>query len=207
LGLDSLAQLREFCLELSSGKASPGGGTASAASGAMASSLLVMVCGITSRSKKHASSKPQLDRLSEALREERDVLLDLALEDALAYDRVVDAMKQLKNSQPGEDSAGGLQKALRHAAEIPLETASACLRVLEDSVKVAEIGIRSASSDILVAVLLAGAGLEGAAKNVRINLRDINDAGFAAGLENKLADVLTAAEGLSDEAAAKLDRP
>ncbi len=43
--------LRAFCLDLSTDKPSPGGGAAAAAAGAMAASLLIMVCGVTSRSK------------------------------------------------------------------------------------------------------------------------------------------------------------
>ncbi len=205
MGLDSLGQLREFCLELSSDKPSPGGGTASAAAGAMASSLLIMVCGITSRSKKHAPSKPELDRLSEALQKERDALLELSLEDALAYDRVVDAIKELRTSQAGEGSAEGLQRALKHAAEVPLETSSACMRVLESAVRVAEIGTRNASSDVSVAVFLAKAGFEGASKNVKINLGSINDAAFVSGMESKLAEISARAERLSKDATSRLD--
>jgi formiminotetrahydrofolate cyclodeaminase len=206
LGLESSEQLRAFCLELSSDKPSPGGGTASAAAGAMAASLLMMVCGITSRSKKHEASKPELERLLKVLETERDGLLRLAVEDARAYDLVVEAFRKRKASQSGQ-AEQGVQSALKHASDVPRDTASACLRVLESAVKVAELGTRSASSDVGVAVVLAEAGFSGAAKNVRINTKDILDKGYVDHVEGRLGLEEARSKKLARAAISILDRP
>jgi formiminotetrahydrofolate cyclodeaminase len=164
---------------------SPGGGTASAAAGGMAASLLAMVCAITAKSKKHEAKIPELERLHASLVILRDDLIARAKEDADSYDRVVlasRARREIQNPKNIED----LQTALRHAASVPLETASACADVLEMSVRVADLGIASASSDVGVAVLLAETGFKGAAMNVNINLDGITDASFAKHAREKL---------------------
>jgi formiminotetrahydrofolate cyclodeaminase len=151
----------------------------------MAASLLAMVCGITARSKKHANSKPELDKIKKALTRLRNDLIELAEEDAHAYDLVVEAMKSRK-ANPGGKADERVQKALERAAEVPMATAEACLMVLETSVRVAELGARSASSDVGVAVLMADAGFKGAAMNVRINAKYITDNKFVTLAEDKL---------------------
>lgn len=187
MGLDTVEGLRSFCLELSSDRPSPGGGTASAAAGAMAASLLVMVCDITMRSKKHEGAKPELMTLRSELVERRDELISLSLEDARAYDLLVDATRARKAS-PGDTSEADYQTVLKHASGLPQKTAIACLRVLETAVAVAGIGTRNASSDVGVAVELAHAGLEGALMNVGINLRAVSDQSFVKVAQEK-ADI------------------
>lgn len=199
--------MRSFCLELSNDRPSPGGGTASAAAGAMAASLLVMVCGITARSKKHASSAPELKRIGEVLEMERDGLIRLALWDARAYDSVMDAVRK-KKADPGSESARReMDESLRRAAEIPLDTAASCLRILEQAAKVAGLGTRSASSDVGVAVLLAEAGLKGASKNVRINIDGIGDEAYVGNLVDKLRLWETEARDLASKAMTQLEEP
>jgi len=185
LGLNTVEGLRSFCLELSNDHPSPGGGTASAAAGAMAASLLVMVCDITARSKKHESSRPELMNLKSSLTVLRDELIVFSLEDAKAYDLVVDAAR-IRKANPGDAAERDYQTALRHASEIPQKTATACIRVLETAVAVSGIGIRGASSDVGVALLLADAGFDGAAMNVNINLGDVSDQSFVKAAQDKL---------------------
>lgn len=186
MGLKDAEALRSFCLELSSSDPAPGGGSASAAAGAMAASLLVMVCSITAKSKKHASKKDQLEEQISMLADRRDNLVELAREDARAYDLVVDSFRRHR-VEGTETTARGVDEALMYAAEIPLRTAGECIGVLESSVKVAELGVRNASSDVGVAVHLAEAGFKGASMNVRINLKEIKDREFVLLAEDRLS--------------------
>lgn len=178
MGLESYEQLKAFCQELSSDMPSPGGGTASAAAGAMAASLLMMVCGVTAKSKKHEASKPRLNELLSVLVKDRDELIHLAREDAVAYDSVVEAARGRK-SNPGGASDKAYQLALRHAADVPMRTADVCIHVLERTVEVVQVGTKSASSDMGVAWELARAGFRGARMNVAINLEFLEDKKFA----------------------------
>lgn len=186
--------LKTFCGELSTDAPSPGGGTAAAASGAMAASLLVMVCGITAKNKKHAANKKKLEALRHVLERKRDDLIALAREDARAYDMVVRAIREAR-AERGRDSLPAVKKATMYAAKVPMRTATLCIDVLKGAVKVSELGTRSASSDVGVATLLAHTGYMGAAMNVRINLASLDTSAFA----RTVARRLELYDDLSDE--------
>ena len=151
------------------------------------------------------NTKPELQRAKSDLEKLRDGLIVLSLEDAGAYDLVVDAARARK-SNPGEPTEMEYQSALKHASEVPQKTALACLRVLELSFKVASIGTRSAASDVGVAALLADAGLRGAVMNVRINLGDLSDKVFAEAAKSKSDTQESQASGLVKKVLGELSR-
>lgn len=195
--------LRSFCMELSSDQPSPGGGTASAAAGAMSASLLIMVCGVTGRSKRHIGHWQEIKDLKTALVNRRDDLLRLAKEDAQAYDDLVEASKRRRANDTPENMER-FQASLKRAADIPARTAAECCAVLEQSVIVAGIQTRNASSDTLVAVMLAEAGFNGASANVDINLRDITDVDFVQGAQKRLQGQSTKVRRLVEDALSRL---
>jgi len=171
----------------------------------MAASLLIMVCEITSRKKKLENTRPELQKAKADLEKLRDELIMLSLEDASAYDLVMGAVKA-RRDDPGEPTEKEYQSALRHASEVPQETALACMKVLELSLKVASIGTKSAASDVAVAALLADASLRGAAMNVRINLFDLSDRAFAEAAKGKLDTQARQASGLTKKVLTQLSR-
>lgn len=195
--------LRSFCMELSSDQPSPGGGTASAAAGAMSASLLIMVCGVTGRSKRHIGHWQEIKDIKTALVNRRDDLLRLAKEDAQAYDDLVEASKRRRANDTPENMER-FQASLKRAADIPARTAAECCAVLEQSVIVAGIQTRNASSDTLVAVMLAEAGFNGASANVDINLRDITDVDFVQGAQKRLQGQSTKVRRLVEDALSRL---
>jgi formiminotetrahydrofolate cyclodeaminase len=184
MGLKSAEGLREFCFELSDDKPSPGGGTAAAAAGAMGASLFIMVCGLTRKKKAYAEHLSELQTMEEELMSLRNALLRLSAEDALAYDKVVEATRRRKESDTPEASKE-YDDAVREATEVPRRTATACMRLLEIAPRLAEIGSRAASSDTGVGIRLAEVGVRGAAMNILINLKSSQDPAYvrAAGEE------------------------
>jgi len=206
LGLKDVDALRSFCLELSSDQPSPGGGTASAATGAMSASLLIMVCGVTGRSKRHMDHWQEIKDLKTALVRRRDDLLSLAKEDAHAYDALFEASKRQRASDTPENREE-FQASLRRAAEVPVQTAVECCALLEQSIIVAGLQTRSASSDTVVAVMLAEAGFKGASANVEINLRNIADTHFVQSTREGLRDQSTKVKIFVEEALSRLGEP
>jgi formiminotetrahydrofolate cyclodeaminase len=206
LGLKDVEALRSFCMELSNDQPSPGGGTASAAVGAMAASLMIMVCGMTGRSKKHMDHWKEIKDLETALVRRRDGLISLAKEDALAYDALFEASRRLRASETTKNRES-FQASLRHAAEVPIQTASECHALLGQSVTLASLQTRSASSDTLVAVMLAEAGFEGASANIEINLRDIADIAFSQRTREGLKVQSTEVKTLVQDALSRLQEP
>lgn len=187
--MNSTDALKAFCDELASDRPSPGGGTASAAAAAMSASLLVMVCGVTARNKKYADRAETLLAIKTDLLSLQTRLVQDARLDAEAYDAVVMASRRRRES-PGEETDSAYESALKTAAEVPMRTAEICANLLGTGVRVAELGSRSAWSDIGVALLLAEAAFNGAAMNVRINLEIIRDKAFVKAAEAKMHDMM-----------------
>ncbi len=196
MGLRSADGLRAFCEDLGSALPSPGGGTAAAAAGAMAASLLSMVCGITLKSRKHEGNWPRLGALQSEAVSLTSELLRLAEDDALAYDRVVDASRAKRLAPEDGTAQTEYESAVRNATEVPMATADACVRVLRLSSEVARLGTRSAASDVEVARRLAGAGVDGAVANIRINLPYCVDTGFAADAVEAAGRLVAEKDGL-----------
>lgn len=194
MGLESAAAFRSFVEELSSDRPSPGGGTAAAAAGSMAAALLIMVCRITAKSKKHKPNTTPLDVLEAELTVLRNRLIDLAELDAAAYDDVVMTHRRMKE-RGTQQSRELLQTALKHAADVPMMTAEACLKVLEIGQKVREIGLRNTSSDVAVALLLAEAALAGGLANVEINLASITDGDYVRAVSKRVDELRRRAKG------------
>lgn len=168
--------LPEFLDEVASAAPTPGGGSVSAIAGALAGALATMVARLTIGKKKYADAETRMrevEREGEACRRE---LLDLAVQDARAFEgyRAASRMSQ-RTPEEVASRTGALAEAARLAAQVPLRTAQACVRVLELAQAVAEMGNENAVSDAGVAAWLARAGAEGAALNVRINLPSVSE--------------------------------
>jgi glutamate formiminotransferase/formiminotetrahydrofolate cyclodeaminase len=154
----------------------PGGGSVAAHAAALAAALAQMVAGLTIGKKKYAGVESEMKEIALQAAALVNELTSLVKRDAEAYGMVMAAYKL-----PGENEADAAKKkeavasALLGAAEIPLETARACVRVLELSAAVAARGNQNAVSDAGVAALLAEAACRGAVYNVRINVASLDD--------------------------------
>lgn len=139
----------------------------------MGTSLLMMVCGLALRKKDLKSKDDLIDTLNR-LERLRDRLIELSEEDAKSFDAVMDSVRA-RREKDDERTRRDYQVAVKHAADVPMMTAQACLEALEASGRLAELGLKSTSTDLAVGVLLCDAGLRGAVMNVRVNLKDIED--------------------------------
>ena len=165
--------LASFTARLAARTPTPGGGSAAAAAGALGAALGEMVLAY---SIDPAQPAPELAAVSEALRAGRRRFLELVDEDARSYDGVRAARKGRKE-QPGDASQAAYVAAIRGAAEVPMGTArlAADLAVRLESVR----GRTKAAlgSDLVTALALFRATIDGALANVAINLEDLKAAG------------------------------
>jgi formiminotetrahydrofolate cyclodeaminase len=157
----------------------PGGGSASALSGAVGAALLAMVAGLP---KARTQSSEDVERLAAARAQYASISDRLALlmdRDSGAYDLVVEAFRLPKSSEE-EKSARSIriQEALRFATEVPLDVMRACAEAMEAAAVVAAMGNANASSDVQVGLELLTAGLRGAKLNVAINLASMKDRAY-----------------------------
>jgi formiminotetrahydrofolate cyclodeaminase len=199
------ATVRELLDAFSSATPTPGGGSASALAGAIGAALLTMV---TTLPKTRGNTELERAVLAEAagrLRALRDHLADLVPRDSEAYDMVVSAYRMPKGSaEAQQERKTAIQRALRQATDVPLETARACALGIAESERVAAHASRSATSDVGVALELLRAGLRGAALNVHINLETQEDVAFAIASRRELEELAHTADEAARRTAASL---
>ena len=202
--------VNDFLKQLSSDAPAPGGGSASALAGALAAALVNMVANLTRGKEKFAEVEDEMVKLAQDAEDIRQQLMSLMEEDTKAFQQVMSAFRLPKETEnEKKQRQDKIQEAMIYAAEVPLKTAQTALKVLELAQIAAEKGNPNAISDAGVAALLAWAGVEGAALNVKINLGSIKNEKIQQQLEAAIDAVTSTAKELRDkivlEVKAKLD--
>lgn len=181
----------------------PGGGSVAAHAGALGAALAQMVAGLTAGKKKYASVDAEMREAALRAAGLVNQLSELVVRDAESYAAVSAAYKLPSEGPAAADRQAAITKALLGAAEVPIETARACVAVTEIAALVAEKGNQNAVSDAGVAALLAEAACKGAAYNVRINVAALADRSAGAHLVDEAKALVARA---SSNAAATLAR-
>jgi glutamate formiminotransferase len=182
------AMARSFLGALAEPTATPGGGSAAALSGALAASLGQMVAGLSRKKKSLADYVESLTALQGELETAGRELAAAIDQDAAAYDGVVAAMRLPKaTAEEQQKRSEAIDRATRHAAEVPLGVAGRAVGVLEMLRRLEPISSPMMRSDLVTAGWLARAGARGAMANVSINLESMKDAGYLAEMKGKLA--------------------
>jgi formiminotetrahydrofolate cyclodeaminase len=187
--------LQDFLAELASAEPVPGGGSVAALGGALAASLVAMVCRLTIGKKGYESVGPELETILPQVESLQYELRELMQADINAYARVMDAYKLPKGTDAEKAARVRVtQDALKHASDVPLTVAERCADVLALAQVVAQKGNKNAASDAGVGALMAEAGLRGAALNVSINLGAIKDEAYANDRRARVADLIARAD-------------
>jgi glutamate formiminotransferase/formiminotetrahydrofolate cyclodeaminase len=154
----------------------PGGGSASAYSGAAGAALAAMVARLTVGKKKYAAVEVQMLKALENAETLRKELSEAIQRDAAAFEAVMTAYK-LPKETPAEQAAReqAVEAAMLTAAQVPLQVAGQAVQVLELAAQVVELGNLNAISDGATGGALAQAALAGAGYNVRINAASLKD--------------------------------
>lgn len=162
--------LNNFVQEVASSSPAPGGGSVAAYAGAQGYALVAMVCRLTLGRDKFSSVQEEMKSLLEVSVVKQEQLLILVQEDTQGFKVVMKALGLPKNSDEEKVlRREALEQATIKAAEIPLQTAKACLEGLREMPGLLTKGNPNALSDMGVAALMFKSGLEGALYNVQIN--------------------------------------
>jgi glutamate formiminotransferase/formiminotetrahydrofolate cyclodeaminase len=195
--------LSDWMAAVASDSPTPGGGSVSALAAGMAAALAAMVGRLTVGRKKYAAVEAEFRALVEGATTLSERLLELAQEDARAFDAVSAAYALPK--QPEAPRRQAVQEALLGASRVPLQTLRAARETAALAARAAEAGNRNAVSDAGVAALLALAAAQGAAYNVRINVAALPERTAGADLVREAEQLVAAAAADVARAARAVD--
>jgi glutamate formiminotransferase/formiminotetrahydrofolate cyclodeaminase len=181
---------RQFCNETLSDSPAPGGGSVAALMGALGASLGGMVANLSAGKRGWDDKLEYFSDWAVKAQQLKDELLSLVDEDTAAFNKVMDAFALPKESAEEKATrSAAIERATKHAAEIPLkvmETASRSYQLLSE---MAEKGNPASISDVGVGLLAVRACIGGATMNVKINLGQLKDEKFKSALLKKVQQI------------------
>lgn len=187
--------IQHYLDELASAQPTPGGGSASALSGALGAALASMVCRLTPGKAGYEDVQGEIEQIWEQTERLRARFAQLLQEDIAAYGQLAAAYRMPRGTDEERSArTAAIQQRLTSAAQVPLEVVESAATVTRLCRRLAEIGNATVLSDILVATALERAAAEGGAALVRINLRHMKNAQQAVALEERVANALQAVE-------------
>jgi formiminotetrahydrofolate cyclodeaminase len=178
--------VNDFSRVLGEGKATPGGGAASALSASLAAALTSMVFNLTI-DKKAAKDYPEavVTAMKDA-RTSTDTFrtryLELMVNDADAFDELMEAFCLPKESDEEKELRRiRIEDAKEKVLEVPWQLVNESFEMYEALKIATEYGNKNAISDAGVAAILIHSAIEGAALNVFINLAssEVNEENIA----------------------------
>lgn len=127
--------------------------------------------------------------------------------DTNAFNAFMDA-RRLPDATPDQKAArqAAMQAGLKVAIDVPLETAKASFAALELAGEASRLGKVASITDAAVGAQMAYAGVRGGIWNVVINLKDITDEAYVAGMQRECSSLLTQAGERLGEITAYIDQ-
>ncbi len=175
---DALASMNvdELVHEVSRDSSTPGGGSIAALSGSLGAALCSMVCNLSTGGRGTEDVDPILMPVADGVQELKQRLLEAVDEDTRAFDAYMEAKQMPRSTKEQRDKRKrAMDKGLKHAVQVPLDTAKMSAEVIELMLDAAEHGKKGALSDATVGAQMAYAGVVGGIANVKINLADMKD--------------------------------
>src|SRR5881396_1547097 len=179
--------VREFCNETLSDSPAPGGGSVAALMGALGASLGGMVANLSAGKRGWDDKLEYFSNWAVTAQQLKDELLALVDEDTAAFTEVMDAFALPKESAEEKATrATTMERATKHAAEVPLKVMETAAKSYELLSEMAENGNPASVSDVGVGLLAVHACIDGAGMNVKINLANLKDEKIKSALSDKL---------------------
>lgn len=192
--------LVEFAEETSSESPAPGGGSVSAACGALGISLATMVANLSSHKRGWDDRWEEFSIVAEKGMEYQRELLELVDADTEAFNLIMNAYSMPKGSaEEKAERHQAIQKATINAIEVPLRTAKISLESMALIQQMAEKGNPNSITDAGVGALCARTAVLGAVMNVKINMGDVEDLDYADRITTECNTLVEKAEKLEQE--------
>jgi glutamate formiminotransferase/formiminotetrahydrofolate cyclodeaminase len=168
--------LTDLADETASESPAPGGGSISAAVGALGASLATMVANLSSHKKGWDSRWQEFSDWAQKGQQFKNELLTLVDQDTTAFNQIMEAFSLPKsNDEEKSIRDKAIQDATRYAIEIPFKVMEAALDSMEVIKAMILIGNPNSITDAGVAALCARTAVLGAFMNVKINASGYKD--------------------------------
>ena len=175
--------LSEFVWKTSSDSPAPGGGSVSAAMGAMGAALGSMVANLSAHKRGWDDRWEEFASWAEKGAALQKRLLELVDEDTDAFNGIMKAFEMPKKSDEEKTARSlAIENATKHASMIPLAVMKEAFKSFELFEQMVTTGNPNSVTDAAVGVLATRACIRGAYLNVRINLSNLKDRPFAENL-------------------------
>ncbi|XP_043965581.1 formimidoyltransferase-cyclodeaminase [Gambusia affinis] len=201
-GLVSLT-LQQFVRSVGARTAAPGGGSVSAAVGALGAALGAMVGQMTYGKRQFENLDFVMRKLIPPFHQAMNELLGLVDADSAAFNGYMVALKMPKSSSEERSRReAAMQEGLKRAVGVPLalaEKVSVLWPSLKQMVLFGNIGCKS---DAQVAAKALETAVFGAYYNVMINLKEVSDEAFRLATQKRVSELLQEAK---DSVASILD--
>lgn len=169
----------DFVFETASESPAPGGGSVSAAVGALGAALATMVANLSSHKRGWDNRWEEFSDWAEKGKACHDQLLALIDQDTDAFNAIRAASGLPKGTGAEQQTRSqAIEQATRNAISIPFRVMEVAFRSMEVIKAMAEIGNPNSVSDAGVGALCARTAVMGAYLNVRINSAGLKDKAF-----------------------------
>lgn len=168
-----------FVDETASESPAPGGGSISAAMGAMGAALGTMVANLSSHKRGWDDRWEEFSEWAVKGKYYQEELLKMIDEDTRAFNNIMDAFGLPKKSEEEKSARNkAIAEATKYAIEVPFKVMTLCYESMEVMKAMAETGNPNSVSDAGVGAIAALAGVKGAFLNVKINTGGLDDKQF-----------------------------
>jgi glutamate formiminotransferase / formiminotetrahydrofolate cyclodeaminase len=168
--------LEAFCDETASESPAPGGGSVSAAVGAMGISLGTMVANLSSHKRGWDDRWKEFSDVAEKGQHYKNLLLKAVDADTLAFNRIMDAFSLPKNTDEEKaNRKNAIENATIHAIKVPFQVMQYAYESMEVMKEMVISGNPNSVTDAGVGALCARTAVIGAHLNVLINAADLKE--------------------------------
>ena len=183
--------LQQYLDDLASSQSTPGGGSASALTGAIGAGLASMVARLTLGKADYADVQQEIEAIVQQTEQLRTRFQQLMQEDIETYGRLSACFKMPRTTDEERLArTQAIQARLADAASVPLEVTECAAALLRHCQRIAEIGNKTVLSDIATGTMLASSAGTGASWMVRTNLLAMKDLALVDTLSDRLNTAL-----------------
>lgn len=193
--------LKHFLDKLCSNSPEPGGGSASALTGAIAAGLAGMLSALTINKKGYEDVQLEMLKSYEEAKKLKDDFLELLQKDTEAFDDAAKAFKLPKDTDEEKRTRSeAIEKGLIKASEVPLSIMEKSLETARLALNVMKKGNEMAITDGAIAAIFAEAAALGGMINVRINFKWMKNKNYVNRIEKKLDLTIEEVKRIREEA-------